>query len=88
MISYDYYLSPTLPEADAVADLEELATINKERPYFLLIHVRESSEITRVKSICDQFSQKLGNKLEIVPLDIFLKMAGENPTYKERFLRN
>ena len=28
LISYDYYLSPTLTEADAVADLQELATIN------------------------------------------------------------
>ena len=87
-MSYDYYLAKEKPEADVVADLKELAEINSDRPYFLLVHVRESSEITRVKSICDQFSQKLGNKLEIVPLDIFLKLAGENPTYKERFRVN
>jgi len=49
-MSYDYYLSPIRPEADAVADLEELASINKKRPYFLLVHVRESSNIKRVKS--------------------------------------
>jgi hypothetical protein len=84
-MSYDYYLAKEKPEADVVADLKELTAINTDRPYFLLVHVRESSEITRVKSICDQFSQKLGNNLEIVPLDIFLKMAGENPTYKEWF---
>jgi hypothetical protein len=87
-MSYDYYLAKEKPEADVVADLKELSEINADRPYFLLVHVRESSEITRVKSICDQFSNKLGNNLEIMPLDIFLKMAGENPTYKERFRGN
>ncbi|HEX9973181.1 MAG TPA: hypothetical protein VGD14_14010, partial [bacterium] len=82
LISYDYYLSPTRSEADAVADLEELATINKARPYFLLIHVRESSDVKRVKGILD----KLGDEFEVVPLDLFLKMAGQKPTFKERFL--
>lgn len=83
LISYDYYLSPTRPEADAVADLYELAAINKQRPYFLLMHVRESSDVKRVKGIID----KLGNEFELVPLDLFLKLAGENPTFKERFLK-
>ena len=82
LISYDYYLSPTRPEADAVADLEELATINAQRPYFLLMHVRESSDVKRVKGIL----KKLGPEFELVPLDIFIKMAGHNPTFKERFL--
>ena len=82
LISYDYYLSPTRPEDDAVADLKELATINQERPYFLLIHVRESSDVKRVKGILD----KLGDEFEVVPLDIFLKMAGKRPTFEERFL--
>ncbi len=81
-VSYDYYLSETRPEADAVVDLKELATINKERPYFLLVHVREWSDIVRVKGIMD----KLGPDFEVVPLDIFLKMTGENPTFKERYL--
>ncbi len=80
-ISYDYYLSPTRPEADAVADLQELASINSNRPYFLLLHVRQWSDITRVKGILD----KLGPDFEVVPLDIFLKMAGSQPTFKERF---
>ncbi|MBN2092323.1 hypothetical protein JW964_22070 [candidate division KSB1 bacterium] len=80
-ISYDYYLSPSRPEADAVADLQELASINAKRPYFLLLHVRQWSDITRVKGILD----KLGPEFEVVPLDIFLKMAGNQPTFKERF---
>jgi hypothetical protein len=81
-ISYDYYLSAEKPEAEAAADLEELATLNSARPYFLLVHVRENSDVARVKSICD----KLGSECEVVPLDVFLKLAGETPTFKERYL--
>ncbi len=83
LISFDYYLSPSRPEADAVADLNELATINSNRPYFLLMHVRQWSDITRVKAILDE----LGSEFELVPLDIFMKMAGAKPTFKENFLK-
>lgn len=83
LISFDYYLSPSRPEADAVADLQELAQINNKRPYFLLMHVRQWSDITRVKSILDQ----LGPEFEVVPLDLFLKMAGENPTFENHVLK-
>jgi hypothetical protein len=82
-MSYDYYLSPSRPEADAVADLEELARVNARRPYFLLMHVRESSDVKRVKGILD----KLGPQFELVPLDVFLTMAGKDPTFEERFLQ-
>lgn len=81
LISYDYYLAAEKPEEEVVADLEELAAINAERPYFLLVHVRESSDIARVKSICN----KLSGSIEVIPLDIFLKMAGETPTFKEYY---
>lgn len=80
-ISYDYYLSPERPQADAVADLQELARINSRRPYFLLVHIRESSDIKRVRGILD----RLGPEFELVPLDVFLMMAGKEPTFKERF---
>ncbi len=83
LISYDYYLSPTRTEEEAVADLHELAAINARRPYFLLMHVREYSNVKRVKSIIG----KLGPGSELVPLDVFIRMAGENPTFEERFLR-
>ena len=83
LISYDYYLSPSRQKEEAVADLEELAEINERRPYFLLIHVREWSDITRVKSILD----RLGSEFEVVPLDLFIKMAGENFTFKEKYLK-
>lgn len=82
-ISYDYYLAAEKPEKEVVADLEELAAINSELPYFLLVHVRENSDIARIKSICD----KLGKKLKVVPLDIFLKMAGDKPTFKEYYYK-
>ncbi len=81
LLSYDYYLAPDCAEAEVVADLEELAELNKIRPYFLVMHVRQYSNIKRVKSILDQ----LGPAFEVVPLDIFLKMAGEQPTFAERF---
>ena len=80
-LSYDYYLSPERPEGDAVADLQELARVNPARPYFLLVHIRESSDIKRVKGILD----KLGPEYEVVALDKFLVMAGQQPTFKERF---
>lgn len=82
LISFDYYLSPHRPEADAVADLQELATLNAKRPYFLLVHVREYSDVARVKGILD----KLGPEFEVVPLDVFLTMAGTRPTFEQRIL--
>lgn len=81
-VSYDYYLSAEKTEAEAAADLTELAEINARRPYFLLVHVRESSDVARVKAICD----RLGPDFEVVPLDVFLKLAGERPTFTERYL--
>ena len=78
-----YYLAAEKPEKEVVADLRELAVINSERPYFLLVHVRESSDVARVKSICEQ----LGKDVEILPLDVFLKLAGENPTFQEYYYR-
>jgi hypothetical protein len=82
LMSFDYYLSETRPEAEAVADLKELAAMNSTRPYFLLLHVRQWKDIKRVKSILD----KLGPEFEIVPLDLFLAMAGAQPTFKEKLL--
>lgn len=79
MISYDYYMSPGRSEEEVRADLLEMAAINKKRPYFLLLHVRQWSDITRVKAILDV----LGPAFEVVPLDLFLKMAAEEPTFED-----
>lgn len=78
LVSYDYYLAEKKPEREVVADLRELAAINQQRPYFLLMHVRQWSDITRVKSVLDQ----LGPVFEVVPLDVFLKMAEAEPTFE------
>jgi len=80
-VSFDYYLSEKRDENEAVSDLEELANLNAKRPYFLLVHVREWSDIERVKRIL----KKLGPEFQLVPLDIFMKMAGATPTFKTRY---
>jgi hypothetical protein len=81
-----------IPQAGTEIDLYGTLTLefklreeglNARRPYFLLMHVREYSNVQRVKSIID----KLGPEFELVPLDVFIRMAGEAPTFKERFLR-
>ena len=80
-ISYDYYLGEKRDEAESAADIEELANLNPARPYFLLLHVREWSDIHRVKTILG----RLGPGFEVVPLDVFMTMAGKEPTFRERF---
>jgi len=83
LLSFDYYLSPEKSEKEAVADLHELAALNAKRPYYLVMHVREYSDISKVKAILD----KLGPEFEVVPLDVLMKMAAGNPTFKERYLK-
>ena len=82
-ISFDYYLSPTRSEADAVNDLVELATVNEDRPYFLLMHVRNFSDIRRVIRIIDA----LPEEFESIALDEFLVMAGRNWNFAEWYAR-
>jgi hypothetical protein len=77
-LSYDYYLSPNRPKSAVLADLRELARLNPERPYFLLLHVRQRSSIERVRGILDA----LGEAFEVVPLDRFLKLAAGTPTFR------
>ena len=83
LISYDYYLDPSPTEEEAANDLIELASINSGRPYFLLMHIRQTSDVVRVKNILE----KLGPEFEVVPLDIFLNMTGQNPTFEESYLK-
>lgn len=81
LISYDYYLGLHRPTNEAIADLEELIYLNRKRPYFLLIHVRESRSIDRVAEILDGLEEPV----EIVPLDVFLKLAASAKTYRTRY---
>ncbi len=80
-ISYDYYLDVARPEAEAAADLEELIQLNPQRPYFLLMHVRESNTVEKVSAVLNSLSEPV----EIVPLDVFLKLAAGAKTYRTRY---
>jgi len=80
-LSYDYYLSIERPIEEATADIEELIQLNPVRPYFLLMHVRESNTIEKVADIIGNLSEPV----EVVPLDIFLKLAAGAKTYRTHF---
>lgn len=80
-ISYDYYLGVHRPTEEAAADLEELIRLNPQRPYFLLIHVRERTTIEQVSNILDS----LNDEVEVVPLDRFMKLAASKKTYRTRY---
>lgn len=81
MISYDYYLDVNRPIAEAAADLEELIQLNPVRPYFMLIHVRESNTIEKVRQIYESLSEPV----ELVAVDTFMKLAASNQTYRTRY---
>ncbi len=83
LISFDYYLGPERSEDNAVGDLKELIELNGKKPYFLLLHVRQWSNIERVKRILD----RLGPGVEVVPLDIFTKLSNKNPTFREWYIK-
>jgi len=82
LISYDYYLDPGRSVEDALGDIRSLASLNQQKPYFLLIHVRQWNSIDKINEILSG----LDKSYEIVPLDVFMKMASSNPTYKENYL--
>ena len=56
--------------------------VNPRRPYFLLVHVRNFSDLRRVVRVLG----RLPDTFEVVPLDLFLAMAAQAPTFRERFL--
>ncbi|WP_221029726.1 GxGYxYP domain-containing protein [Actomonas aquatica] len=80
-ISYDYYLGVYRPTEEAAADLEELILLNTDRPYFLLIHVRERTTIEQVANILESLS----DQVEVVPLDRFMRLAAKAKTYRTRY---
>jgi hypothetical protein len=81
LISYDYYIDPHRPREEVAADLEELIALNTKRPYFLLVHVRESNDVNSLITIVKQ----LTGPTEVVPLDVFLKLAASKQTYTTRY---
>ena len=84
MLSYDYYLDVKRPVEEARADLEELIQLNPNRPYFLLMHVRELNTVEKVDAIVNHLSEKV----EVVPLDVFLKLAAGAKTYRTFYKRD
>ncbi|PTX94480.1 GxGYxYP domain-containing protein [Opitutus sp. ER46] len=80
-ISYDYYLAVDRSIEEATADIEELIQLNDQRPYFLLMHVRESNTIEKVANIFSRLSERV----EVVPMDVFLKLAASRKTYETNF---
>lgn len=83
LISYDYYLDVNRPIPDAAADLEEMIQLNPGRPYFLLLHIRERNTVEKVTAILNSLSESV----EVVPLDVFLKLAASAKTYQTHYLQ-
>jgi len=61
--------------------LNELISLNSKRPYFLLVHVRESNDVNSLV----QVTKELTGPIEIVPIDVFLKLAASKKTYTTRY---
>ncbi|MBT5902209.1 MAG: hypothetical protein HOH58_08895 [Opitutaceae bacterium] len=81
MISYDYYIDPKRPRDGVTDDLNELISLNSKRPYFLLVHVRESNDVNSLVEV----TKNLDGPVEIVAVDKFLKLAASNKTYTTRY---
>lgn len=81
MLSYDYYIDPKRPREEVTADLNELIALNSKRPYFLLVHVRESNDVNSLVEVV----KHLEGPVEVKPLDVFLKLAASAKTYETRF---
>lgn len=81
-LSFDYYLDPSRTVEDAAADLVLLSQLNNVRPYFLVAHIREFSDIERVEQIWNALPQ---GEFELVSTDWLLQAAGRNPTFTTRF---
>ena len=81
LISYDYYIDPRRPREEVAADLGELIALNAKRPYFLLVHVRESNDVNSLVEVV----KRLDGPVEVVPVDLFLTLAASNQTYTTRY---
>lgn len=81
-VSFDYYLDPAPSVEEVAADLMELSALNAQSdgaPYFLLVHVREWSDISRVQDVLNLLPAP---EFEVMPLDTFLSYAGSDPTFE------
>ncbi|KAH3743128.1 GxGYxYP putative glycoside hydrolase C-terminal domain [Pelomyxa schiedti] len=81
-LSYEYYVDPDTPDDQVVADIQLLASVNVIRPYWMVIHVREFSSISRMEQIFDA----LGDGFQLLPFDTFMEGAGAYPTYETHYM--
>ena len=83
LASFDYYLDPGRSVEEAIADLTTLAAVNTVRPYFLAIHVREFSTVTKVQQIIDGLPEGI---FTLTPVDTFFELANAHPTWLPQYL--
>ena len=81
LISFNYYLDPGRNVEDAVKDLEDLAMLNKKRPYFLAIHVREFSTVGKANEIINKLSSET---FEVLAGDVFVNLLNKCGNIKTR----
>lgn len=81
LISFEYYLGPARSVAQSILDLKSLAAVNRQRPYYLALHVREFSTVARVNEII----AGLPAEFRVVPYDVFLQKINANPNFRERY---
>jgi len=58
-----------------------LIALNTKRPYFCLVHVRESNDVNSLVEVI----KNLHGPVEVVPLDTFMKLAADKQTYVTRY---
>ena len=81
LVSFNYYLDPSRSVESAVKDLEDLSILNKKRPFFLEIHVREFSTVGKANDIIQQLSNQT---FEVLPGDVFVETMNKCGNLKAR----
>jgi hypothetical protein len=84
-ISFDYYLDPARPVADAVGDLVALAGVNPVAPYLLAVHVREYSSVGKMAELLDALEVAAPGHFALLPAHEWLALAATHPTFRSRF---
>ena len=84
LISFNYYLDPSRTVVDAVDDLKDLADLNRQRPYFLAIHVREFSTVGKADQIIEQLPS---SQFEVLSGDVFVDLMNKCGNIRTRFSR-
>ncbi|EDQ87063.1 uncharacterized protein MONBRDRAFT_27553 [Monosiga brevicollis MX1] len=81
LLSFEYYLDPSRSVSDVLTDLELLAQLNAQRPYFLAVHVREfASQSTVVELV-----EKLPRDFLVTAADQFAQLANAHGTFRTRY---